>query len=75
MNRRPGPWLLELAEGQWRGEPPHGTLVMRVLGYSRSSVRGWVTVSGWRQLDDAEPRFTRVVVRADLFAARRGSRR
>lgn len=69
------PWLLELAEGQWRGEPPHGRLRLRVLGFSRSSVRGWVTVSGWRQFDDAEPRFARVVVRADVFTAHRRSRR
>lgn len=75
MTARSGRWLLELPEGQWRGEPPRGRLVMQVLGYSPSSIRGWVAVSGWRQLDDAEPRFVRVVVRADVFAAHRRGRR
>lgn len=67
------PWVLELEEGQWRGEPPRGRLSMRVLGVSRSTVRGWATVSGWRRFDNqSEPRFVRVLVRSDLVAAKRG---
>lgn len=69
-------WVLELEEGQWRGQPPRGLLSMRVLGVSRSSVRGWVTVSGWRQFaGGSEPRFVRVLVRADVLDAKRAGRR
>jgi hypothetical protein len=66
MSSRGTRWFLELDEGQWRGGPPGGRLRMRVVGMSRSSVPGWVVVSGWRQFDDAEPRFCRVAVRAEL---------
>lgn len=69
-------WVLELEEGQWRGQPPRGRLSMRVLGASRSGVRGWVTVSGWRQFADrSEPRFVRVLVRADVLHAKRAGQR
>lgn len=59
-------WLLELAEGQWRGEPPCGRLLLQVMGISRSSTPGFVIVSGWRQFEKGQPRFCRVVVRAGL---------
>jgi hypothetical protein len=66
MTARKPTWVLELDEGQWRGEPPRGRLRLHVAGISRSSTPGFVIVSGWRQFDNREPQFCRVVVRAEL---------
>lgn len=69
------PLVLQLDHGQWRGEPPHGPLHLQVVGISRSRVRGWLTVSGWRQLADrSKPRLVRVQVRADVIASLMGDR-
>lgn len=73
-------WVLELDEGQWQGDPPGGRLRMQVMGLFRRSVPGFVIVSGWRQFEDAKPKFCRVVVPAELVRlpgevrSRRGSR-
>ena len=59
---------LELEPGQWRTDrtdEPAGRLIMRVVGVTTSSVPGWVTVSGWRQLSEQEPRLVRVLVPAE----------
>jgi hypothetical protein len=66
MSARRQPWVLELGEGQWRGQPPRGRLRLQVVGISRSNTPGLVVVSGWRHFDDAQPRFCRVLVPAGL---------
>ena len=66
MSARRRPWVLDVDEGQWRGPPPRGRLRLQVVGISRSSTPGLVVVSGWRHLDDAQPRFCRVLVPAGL---------
>ena len=71
--RRPA-WVLELDEGQWRGEPPRGRLRLHVVGISRNSTPGFVIVSGWRQFEDRESKFCRVLVCAEL-AVRSGGMR
>lgn len=48
-------WVLELAEGQWQGDPPPGRLRMQVVGLFRRTVPGFVIVSGWRHLEDRQP--------------------
>lgn len=59
-------WVLELDEGQWQGDPPGGRLRMQVVGLFRRYVPGFVIVSGWRQFEDAKPKFCRVMVPAEL---------
>lgn len=68
--------MLELPEGHWRGELPRGRLRIQVVGISRSSIPGWVVISGWRQFDHgAEPKLCRVVARAEVVSrASRGGR-
>jgi hypothetical protein len=58
--------MLELDQGQCRGQPPQGRLRLHVVGISRSSTPGLVVVSGRRHFDDAQPRFCRVLVPAGL---------
>jgi hypothetical protein len=66
MSTRRRPWVLDVDEEQWRGQPPRGRLRLQVVGISRSRTPGLVVVSGWRHLDDAQPRFCRVLVPAGL---------
>jgi hypothetical protein len=68
MSARQRPWVLELDQGQWRGQPPQGRLRLQVVGVSRSRTPGLVVVSGWRRFDDAQPRFCRVLVAAGLVS-------
>lgn len=76
--RKPrGRWL-ELPEGQWRGDgnEPRGRLRMRVQSISRSTVPGFVRITGWRHLGDgAEPYVVHVLVREEVIRATPGGER